>query len=237
MAQATPLEHREQSAPTRKRPWWSRVSGPQVLMIVAGILAFLANLSILRNQDDVTLVAVAKSSINPGVALHPATHIDLVEVDVSDDLLATLITSEQIGDVEGLILSSPAESGELIKRSQLREAAAPLEQRAMSIAVRADQAVGGDIGVGDVIDVIAIRDGVSRYVLVGVPVLDRATEGRGGALGGGNGFYVVVAVDADQALEIASALDTGDIQIVRSTGAAAPERLVLDPALSREDGG
>lgn len=82
--------------------------------------------------------------------------------------------------------------------------------------------MGGDIAVGDVVDVIDVVDGSPTYVVAGVQVIDVASEGSSRGLsgsGGPGGYFVVVQVDADQALALAGAMEDGGVQVVRSTGA------------------
>ena len=116
-------------------------------------------------------------------------------------------------------------AGAPILSSDLVGASASDQLRAMSIEVPREQAVGGDLGVGDRIDVIDVVDGEPRYVVTDVQVIDIASSGSSGGITGGGTreIFDVVRVDADQALAIAGALADGDIQVIRSTGAAPVE--------------
>jgi hypothetical protein len=86
-----------------------------------------------------------------------------------------------------------------------------------------EHAAGGALRPGDRIDVISVSDGVARYVAVDLGVISVA-EGASGSIGSSLAFHVVVAVEASDALELAEALDTGSVELVRSTGAAGVER-------------
>lgn len=219
--------------PVRKRPWWSRASAAQILMIVAGILAFIANLAILRARDDFVLVAVAATDINAGVAIQESAHIDYVELNGSDDVLAPLVTADEVSGITGSILSSPMRAGEMFVQRELVESINPIDQRAIALAVGRDHAVGGDISVGDRVDVIWVDDDVARYVVTGVEVIDvTGNERTGGAFSASQAFSITVAVDDVQALQLAEALNSGQIELVRSTGADAPttDRLPVDEA-------
>lgn len=209
--------------PASKRPWWSRASAAQIFMIVAGILAFIANLAILRAREDVILVAVAASDINAGVTIEESVHIEYVELNGSEDVLAPLVTADEVAGITGAILSSPIEAGEMFLESELVESVNPIDQRAIALAVGRDHAVGGDISVGDRVDVIWVDDGTARYVVTGVEVIDTTNDERtGGAFSASQSFSITVAVDDVQALELAEALNSGQIEIVRSTGAEPP---------------
>lgn len=231
---AQDVDERVERLPVTRRPWWSRVSAAQIFMVVAGILAFIANLAILRAREEVTLVAVAATDINAGVAILEAVHVGYVELNGADEALAPLVTIDEIGDLEGHILTSPVRAGDTFIQSDLVASVNPIDQRAIALAVGRDHAVGGDISIGDRVDVIWVDDGVARYVVTGVEVIDTTNDQRtGGAFSASQAFSITVAVDDVQALELAQALNSGQIEIVRSTGADAPvaDRLPLpEPA-------
>lgn len=220
---AQDADERVERLPVTRRPWWSRVSAAQIFMIVAGILAFIANLAILRAREDVTLVAIAATDINAGVAIVESVHVGYVELNGTDEALAPLVTSDEIGALEGHILTSPVRAGDTFIESDLVASVNPIDQRAIALAVGRDHAVGGDINVGDRVDVIWVDDGLARYVVTGVEVIDTTNDQRtGGAFSGSQAFSITVAVDDVQALELAQALNSGQIEVVRSTGADAP---------------
>jgi Flp pilus assembly protein CpaB len=214
-----------------KRPLWSRISAPHLLIVAVGVAAFVANLAVLRSQDEMALVAVAASNLTPGTVFDSDRHVEFVEVAASSPLATAAITQGDAAAFEGRILSAPLAQGDLVARSQLIESAAEDELRAMSIPIDATNAAGGRIIVGDRIDVIAVENGTARYVLTGVEVIDRSDDSRGGSITGSRSFYVVVALDAEQALELAAALDGASIHVLRSTGAPSPDRLVFDSSV------
>lgn len=209
--------------PTSKRPWWSRASAAQIFMIVAGILAFIANLAILRAREEVVLVAVAARDINAGVTIDETVHVDYVELNGSDDVLAPLVLASEIAALDGFILSSPMRVGEMFTQSELVASVNRIDQRAIALAVGRDHAVNGDIDVGDRVDVIWVDADVARYVVTGVEVIDTSNGDRsGGAFAGSQTFSLTVSVDDVQALKLAEALNSGQIEVVRSTGANPP---------------
>ncbi len=212
-----------ETLPMGKRPWWSRASAAQIFMIVAGILAFIANLAILRSREDVVLVAVAATDINAGVAIEESAHVEYAELNGADDVLAPLVTADEVPGITGFILSSPMRAGEMFVASELVESVNPIDQRAIALAVGRDHAVGGDISVGDRVDVIWVSDDVARYVVTGIEVIDTTNNERsGGAFSSSQAFSITVAVDDVQALQLAEALNSGQIEVVRSTGADTP---------------
>ncbi|MGH8874645.1 MAG: SAF domain-containing protein, partial [Acidimicrobiia bacterium] len=205
--------------PIRLRGILSRVSAGHVLIVLAGLLAVLLNLAVLRSQDDARLVAVAAVDIPVGSTV-AAGQLRLAEVDAAPDVLARLVSD--LGSLEGQIAVRPIAAGALVARDDLRPAAAPLGLRAMSVPVPVEHAAGGELRAGDRVDVIQVVDGVPGYVVAGAEVLS-VPDRQAGPLASTGGYFVVVAVDADTALALAAALDQGSIEVVRSTGAAPPE--------------
>ena len=93
--------------------------------------------------------------------------------------------------------------------------------RLMSLPVEPDHAAGGQVEVGDVVDVISVVDGRAEFVVLAAEVvLVPAADASG--FGGGRADFLVLAVDASTALAISEALDAGPVHVVRSTGAPSP---------------
>ena len=217
---------RSLGASTSRRGLMSRLSAGHIVMIVAGLLAALVNYNLLQQRDVTFPVAVAQSELIPG-QLVTASDFRAEEIKATESVLATLLLFEDVAGVEGMIAVRPLRSGQLVGSADFQEPAAPLQQRAMSIPIETDLAVGGAISESDLIDIIHVQDQVARYVAVGVPVLAVAGEETG--FGATVDFYVTVAVDADTSLRIASALDEGTVMLIRSTGSDVPEVLTFDP--------
>ena len=217
----------EQSKPAhRTRPSLTgRLSMGHVIMVTAGLLAVLANFALLRARDETSLVAVAVTDLTRGTKVS-ADAFRMAEVLVDPDVLSTLVPAEYLLNLEDRIVARAVSQGELVSVSDFVEAAAPSEQRAMSIPVDRVHAAGGMIGDYDVVDVIGVADGVAEYIVLAAPVLDVAPS-SGTGLGSSGQYYVTIAVDSLTALRIASALDGGSIEIIRSTGAGEPTQMVF----------
>jgi hypothetical protein len=93
--------------------------------------------------------------------------------------------------------------------------------RSMSVPVAREHAAGGLVEIGDVVDVISVVDGGPAYVVTGVEVVGVAAES--GGIGAAGGYFVVLAVDSGQALDLASAIDSGSLEVLRSSGAVPIE--------------
>ena len=210
-----------------RRSLFSRFSAGHIVMIVAGLLAALVNFNLIQQRDATFDVVIAQGDIIPGQTV-TADMFESAEIKASEEVLSSLVLFSEVGSVEGMVAVRSLSSGELIATSDLQAPAAEFQKRAMSIPIDPNEAVGGKIAEADLVDIIHTEDGVARYVAVAVSVLAVA-EGDDG-FASSNSFYVTVAVDADLALRISSALDSGTVRLVRSTGADQPVILEFDPA-------
>ena len=201
--------------PIRRRRAWTRLSAGHVLMILAFLLAAVANLVVLRRADVTYPVAVAATDLVPGRTVRPED-LRIVEIDAGPEVLATLVNDPTLG--VGQVVTRLIPAGDLVRTSDLEATATFDRQRAMSIPVARSHAAGGAISVGDRVDVIAVVEDKAHFVAAGAEVIEVSSPGEG-ALSGGAEFFVVISVDSQTALDLAGALNTGDIEVVRSTGA------------------
>ena len=205
----------------RRRNPLTRLSAAHLLMLLTAVLAFATNLVVLRNHDETRAVVVAAVNLPAGRPVE-SNHLRAVEVDVDDAVYATLVPWAQATALVGQVTSHPIGEGVLIGMTDFREPSGPAGLRSMSIPVDAEHAVGGELASGDRIDLILVGDDGPRFVLAGAEVLAVSSLGELGALASGD-FYIVVAVDAEQALLVAEAIRDGRIEVVRSTGAVVVE--------------
>lgn len=207
------------SPPPRRRSRLVRVSRAAALTWLAGTLAFVLSASVLRDRAERVEVMVATRDIPAGAEL-TAAMLRPVELDAGSPLATALLRRGRIEP--GTVLDGAVTEGSPIRTSDLVKGSRADRLRSMSIQVDRAQAVGGDIAIGDLVDVIDVVDGSPAYVVAGVQVIDVAPEGSSRGLSGSGrpgGFYVVVQVDAHQALALAGAMEDGHLQVVRSTGA------------------
>lgn len=207
--------------PLRRRRITRPVSSAHLLMVVAGILAAVANVALLRGADARTTVAVLARDVVPGTPLD-AVELRWQDVPADDAVTALLLTRDRLDEVAGQVVTTALAAGTALRRSDLAPAAAPGGLRAMSLPVDPAHAVGGQLTVGDRVDVIAVTDDEPRYVVAGAAVLAVGTSGGGALDLGAGSFSLTIAVDADTALDLATALAGEGLEVVRSTGAAAP---------------
>ena len=208
-----------------------RFSSGHVVMVTAGLLAAVLNYAVLRAQDDTVTVAVPAQPLAAGDRFEPGG-VRFAEVGVGDDTAGRLVTPAELADLDGWIVATGVEAGDLLRRSDLRPPSAPDDRRAMSVPVPIDHAVGGELAPGDRVDVIAVRDGEAAYVLTGAEVLAVGSPAPTRGLAVGGGFFVTLAVDETAALRIATALHGQGLEIVRSTGAPP---MAGDGAVERDE--
>jgi Flp pilus assembly protein CpaB len=200
-----------------------RITLNVVVGVVAALLAFVLAAALLADRRDMTTVAVARERIAAGTPITP----DLVsseKVPADTGFASELVKFERLTGGR-VVATRTVQPGEPLAVSAVGGIGAATPKRVMSIPLQAAQAANGAIDVGDQVDVIATTSDLgARYVLLGAAVVDRSSDGGGGGLVGSarsSEFVITVEVDADQALELAAAIDGGTITVVRSTGVTA----------------
>jgi Flp pilus assembly protein CpaB len=216
--------------PVTKRPLLSRLSFGHLIMVLAGLLAFLLVLAVLRERGDTIRIAVAAVDIQGGTTLD-ASELRYAEVSDRDAALLQAFLSEATIEravAEGWIATRTIRAGIPLTTTDFRSEAVGQGLRVMSIPIAPEHAVNGALVAGDRVDVIAVRRGVAEYVVTDVEVISvsAATTSVGN-----RGFSLTIAVDEQTSLEVASAMNSGSLEVVRATGAApADPDLVFDPA-------
>lgn len=215
-----------------RRGMMSRLSTGHVIMLLAGLLAALLNFTLLQQRDQVFQVVVASRALLPGqtVALDDFTY---AEIRASEELLDTLVLSDSVGTLDGQVALRSIAAGNPISMEDFSPVAAPLEQRAMSVPVDSDKAVNGSLTINDIVDIILVDDGRASYVALGIEVLAVPAPPEGFA--NTASYAVTISVDDETALRVASAIDIGDLHLVRSTGSQQPDIEFFDPTSQPTD--
>jgi Flp pilus assembly protein CpaB len=214
----TPLGAREAGTSPeiqRKRGW--RPSLSHLLIAVAAILAFVFNFLALQDRSETTLVAVATSDLKAGQRISGS---DVRFVPVAADFagVESLVNQTAWNDVEGWVLTRAIAANGVLDSSSLSAPTGAGNLRSMSIPVPVEHAAGGLLAAGDLVDVVSVDDGNAVFVASGLTVVTVAAADSGG-IGGFGPYHIVVSVTADQALSLSRAIDSGSIEVVRSTGA------------------
>ena len=197
-------------AKVARRSPFSRLSFGHVVMISAGLLAFLLNVYIIRSRGETVEVLVAAQPITAGSRLG-SQDIAYQFVDADGPFVDRVLSRENVTPLFGHVVVRDVDSGAPLMADDLRPAAAPGDGRAMSIPIAADHAVGAALYVGDRVDVIAVDEGEGRFVATGIEVLDVAV---GASRPASDRFGVTVAVSEVEALAIAGALDRGTVHLI-----------------------
>ena len=193
-----------------------RITASMVVGVVLALLAFVLVAAVLRDRREMTTGLVPRERIPVGAAI-TADLVEAVEFPASVPFADALLTADALG--EGLTAGRTLEAGEPVTRSAVGQGELRTTGRVMSIPIASWGDVGGELVVGDQIDVIDTRD-LPAYVVQGAVVVDRASgDDSGGALAAGTRLWVSVEVTGDEALTLAGVIEAGDFVIVRSTGA------------------
>ncbi len=227
MTSSPTAQVRESGSPTpaHRRPR-RRPSATHVIIAVVVILAFVLNLLVLRDRSSTTLVAVARQPLTTGSVLGPDS-VRFVPVESDFESLDHLITDESLGSYEGWVLGRAIDEGALLDVSSVVQPGDGSGLRSMSLPVDREHAAGGSLVAGDRVDVISVVDGVAGFVATDLEVTGVADDASGG-IGAISQYHIVLSVNADQALELAAALDSGSLEIVRSTGAETIDSVTAD---------
>lgn len=196
------------------------------LMVLSGLLAFVLIAAVLGDRSERVVVAVARADLAAGEPLD-AQAVRAVRVPVDSQLTQRLVAIDEVRRGRWLAASAIT-AGDPVRRSDLMPADDGPRLRAMSIPVARENAVGGALRVGDLVDVIDVVEGRSAFVVAGAQVTKVSAPSTSGGLTRGveRAFYVVVQVSAEQALALAQALADGKVDVVRASGA---DPLVLAP--------
>jgi Flp pilus assembly protein CpaB len=194
---------------------------PHIMIALAALLAFGLNFLALQNREATTLVAIADRPIAEGTPW--ATDlVRLVPLPSDFEGIEHLVVEEEVAGFEGWIVSRSVAQGGLLDRSIVIEPGGGDGLRTMSIPVPIEHAAGATLVAGDRVDVISVVEDGPEYVAFDLEVVTVADNTQTG-LSGVGAYHLVVAVDADQALALAQAIDTGSLEVIRSTGVRAPD--------------
>jgi Flp pilus assembly protein CpaB len=145
-----------------------------------------------------------------------------VEMPAKVSFSSDLVRSEELNG--SAVAARTVQPGEPLPRSALGSAASSNGARVMAVPVDSWQAVGGEVDVGDQVDVIDTGSQTPRYVLSAAPVVGRATsDSAGGIIASGAGkLWLNVEVTSAQALDLAAVIEAGKFVVVRPTGVPNP---------------
>lgn len=206
----------------------ARFGTAHLVAVVAGLLTALLLLSWTRGQDQVVPVLVAAEDIRAG-ALLDAADVRMAEITADSPVVPALLSGTELDSLSGQVATRSIAADEPILRSDVRPVVAEGGRRAMSFSVPQANAVGGDLVVGDEVDVLVVSDEGTRFVAENVPVLALPQSVESGLAAAASSWWVVLAVEDIDALEIADGVENGTIYLLRSTGTPALSVKELEP--------
>ncbi len=205
-------------APAR-RGLLSRFTMAHGLMVLSGLLAFVLIAAVVGDRSERMEVAVARADIPAGTVVGPEL-VEMAELPAESAVAGRIATVDELTAGQW-VATEVIVAGDPVRRSALSEGAETERLRSMSIPVPRENAVGGGLRVGDRVDVIDVVDGEAAFVMADAQVVSVSSAATSGGItsGAAGDFFVVVEVDARQALAVAEALADGKVDVVRSTGA------------------
>jgi Flp pilus assembly protein CpaB len=188
------------------------------------LVAMLGTFAVATNMDgrDEHPVVIAARDVPAGSTLRRS---DLViqQMRLSPGTLAR--TTSDPDRLVGTVLLGPVARGELVQQGAVRDKRDDTTPFEVSFATPQARALGGDLRSGETVDVLAASragndsSGTAKVVASDVHVL-RVTQ-SGTSLGKSGDVTVTLGVASRaDAVSIGSAVDAGDITLIRTTGSA-----------------
>lgn len=206
-------------ARTLSAPTW--LNARTVLGLIIFCSSVLGGQYLIRASATTVSMWATTEDLPQGSVLGPE-HLRPVEVRLPGDLQARYVPADE--QITGSILGKAVLEGELVPRSWIGEKTDTSPGRAMTVPVTPEHAVGGELRAGDRVDIFATFDPGdvrARTTLLArdIEILNVVTAG-GFALDEEAAVGITVAVSPDEAVRLAFAIRTGEIDVVRILGAA-----------------
>lgn len=197
-------------------------------LLVAASAVGVTGVVLRATATPTTAFVVAGTALEPGQRFETSEDVRAAfgqtVVDLPPTLAERAIPAERIDDLVGSVLVAPLDRGDLVVRSAFAEGRDGDGRDVLSFLVPRSAAVGGALRSGDVVDVVATYGSgtaaVTEYVARGITVI-AAVAPDAGVVGTAGDLTVTLAVDdAAHVLALGHAFSTGDVLLVRSSGAA-----------------
>lgn len=198
-----------------------------VALVAASILG---GARVLLAADDTVPVVTAARDLPPNHRV-AAGDLAVARVRVPADVLDGLVPAAERDALVGRVVVAPVAGGALLARRAV--GSAPAAGREVTIPVEPEHALAGALRAGDRVDVLATfgagtREARTLTVVADAEVVDVLRSG--GLFGGGDDALraLTLSVAPDDAVYVAFAARNADLDVVRSTGAAAAARTRVD---------
>ena len=214
------------SAAPAARPLTRRRALPGGRAVVGGFLVALAALGIFAAYTSATAppttgYAVARHDLPLGTRIGPGD-LALLPMELPPESAAGAFSDAR--RLVGRIVVGPIHKGDLIQGGDVVDKQSGPDEIELSVPVEADRALAGALRPGEEVDVVAtFGSGAEAFtaLVVRAARVIAVNQGRG-PLPAGSAETVTVAVRrGDDALAIVHALNTGQIALIRTSGAGA----------------
>lgn len=200
-----------------ERPSWVNVRTALGLLLFAA--ALLTGNRVLASANTTIDVWAAARDLPEGSTL-ATDDLRPAAVKLPTRLLPDYVRTSHT--LDGAVLTRPVHAGELIPVGWLASEGDAPDVRAMAIPIEPEHAVGGALRPGDRVDVLATfdaSDARARTTVLarGVDVLE-VVRTEGITLGDDALTAVTLAVDAQDAVRLAFAVRTAELDVVRVDG-------------------
>lgn len=193
--------------------------------VVGGFLVALSALGIFVayarvTAEPATRYVVARHDLRVGAQILPGD-VALLPMDLPRAVIDRKVVFTSAAGVVGATVLAPVRAGELVQASDLVRKGSGEGDVEISFAIDASRAVGGELAAGERVDVITtVGTGLESYsaVIVRDALVLRADK-RSGSLGDKSTVVMLALPSRDDAVAVAHAVTTGEITLVRTTGA------------------
>ena len=205
---------------TGRRRLIERITPGLLVGLLAALLAFVLVAGVLRDRRSMIDAVVPMRVIAAGEQVS-ADDVELVEVPESASFATGLVTHAEVL-TGGLVAGRVLVPGEPVTRSAVGESSGRVPSRVMALPLRSWGDTGGELSVGDTVDVVDTRAEPALFVVQAALVVDRSSDpSADGGLGGRVGseeVWVAVEVTAEEALRLSEVVAADEFVLVRSTG-------------------
>lgn len=195
----------------------ARFGTAHLIAVAAGLLTAVLLLTWTRGQEDLLSVVLAADNVRAGTLIE-SSDLRVAEIPSDPTIAAAIYPADALDGLVGQVATRSVTASEPILLSDLRPVAAESGLRAMSVPMSPANAVGGDLAVGDEVDVLVVTTTGTRFVAEAVPVLGLPEAQASGLVSATSAWWVVLGVEDAEALEIANGVENGTVYLLRSTG-------------------
>ena len=198
----------------QRRRLAERLTPGLIVGVIAALLAFVVIAGLLRERSEMTTVVVPARSLTAG---EPITFADVIAVEIPTEVVfSDELVSKADVDAGAIYAGRLLRAGEPIPRSSTSDSPQGIDRRTMALPLPDWGAAGGQLEVGDEIDVIDTGGDQPRYIVQRAAIVARSTNDAGGGLAAQRSVWVSIEVTEAQALDVAGVVDEGSFIIVRS---------------------